>query len=264
MTRLRKYLGLYWAFFRASLAADLEFRANFATRIVTDIFWYVAQVMSFELLYNYTNEIGDWHRAEMRVFLGVLFVVDGLSMILFSTNLDNMSENVRKGTLDLLLTKPVNSQFMISLQRASTAHLGNLLIAIAYLAWALGNYESFSLARTLWLLVTVPCGLAIFYSFRFLFSAADVIFTRAENLQYLWYHLYRLGIRPDSIYPPWLKYLVLTLLPMGLIASVPSRILLGTGSPWLVLWAVLISFASIRFSNAVWEYSLTKYTSASS
>ncbi|MGZ3706269.1 MAG: ABC transporter permease, partial [Bdellovibrionota bacterium] len=74
MKRIKKYCGLYWAFFRASLTADLEFRANFAMRIVTDIFWYVAQIMSFELLFNFTDHIGDWNRAEMRVFLGVLFV----------------------------------------------------------------------------------------------------------------------------------------------------------------------------------------------
>ncbi|HEY8279500.1 MAG TPA: ABC-2 family transporter protein, partial [Bdellovibrionota bacterium] len=201
MKRLRKYLGLYWAFFRASMTADLEFRANFATKIVTDIFWYLAQIMSFELLFNFTPAIGDWHRAEMRIFLGVVFVVDGLYMVLLSTNLDSLSESVRKGTLDLLLTKPVNSQFMISLQRASTAHLGNVFIAISWLLWAWFSSEAFSWWRVLWLFVTIPCGLVVCYSCRFLFSSATVIFVRAENLQYLWYHMYRLGLRPDSIYP---------------------------------------------------------------
>ncbi len=38
-------------------------------------------------------------------------------MIILSENLDQFSEKVHKGDLDLLLAKPVNSQFMISLQK---------------------------------------------------------------------------------------------------------------------------------------------------
>jgi ABC-2 type transport system permease protein len=264
MRKLKKYLGLYWAFFRASLTADLEFRANFAIRIVTDIFWYIAQILSFELLFNFTGHIGDWNRAEMRVFLGVLFVVDGITMVMFQVNLDTLSESVRKGTLDLLLTKPVNSQFMISLQRVSTAHLGNLALAVGWLAWACATGGGFSLARALWLLVMVPCGAVIFYAFRFLFAAGTVVFTAAGNLQYLFYHLYRLGMRPDTIYPPWLKYSVLTILPMGLIASVPARVLLGTGNPWLVPWAVAMAAFCLWWSDKVWKYALKNYASASS
>lgn len=264
MKILRKYLFLYGAFFRASLTADLEFRANFAIRILTDIFWYIAQIASFELLFNFTDNIGGWNRAEMRVFLGVLFVVDAIFMVIFSSNLDTLSESVRKGNLDLLLTKPVNSQFMISCQRASTAHLGNLLMAFAWLTWALGGYENFSWGRILWLGITVPSGVAIFYSLRFFFSACAVIFTRAENLQYLWYHIYKLGLRPDNIYFPWLKYLVLTAVPVGLIASAPARLVLGTAAPWMALWSFFVAGLCVYLSAAFWKYALSHYTSASS
>jgi ABC-2 type transport system permease protein len=112
--------------------------------------------------------------------------------------------------------------------------------------------------------VTIPCGLVVCYSCRFLFSSATVIFVRAENLQYLWYHMYRLGLRPDSIYPAWLKYAVLTVLPMGLIASVPARLLLGIASPWLALWAVFVAGISLWGSNRLWEFALRSYSSASS
>lgn len=259
-----KHLSLYFAFFRASLTADLEFRANFAIRIITDIFWYVAQIASFELLFNFTSQIGDWNRAQMRVFLGVLFVVDAIYMVIFSTNLDTLSESVRKGNLDLLLTKPVNSQFMISCQRASTAHLGNLLMAIAWLAWALWGFEGFSAWRIFWLLITIPSGVFIFYSLRFFFSACAVIFTRAENLQYLWYHIYKLGLRPDNIYFPWLKYLILTLVPVGLIASAPSRVLLGSAAPWMPIWCAVAAAICLFLTAKFWKFALRHYTSASS
>ncbi len=261
---MKKYFTLYLAFFRASLSADLEFRANFTTKIITDIFWYAAQILSFEMLFNFTDQIGSWDRAQMRIFLGVLFTVDALYMVIFSSNLDSFSESVRKGSLDLLLTKPINSQFMISLYRVSTAHLGNLIMAIAWLSWAIYQYEGFQWLRLLWLIVTVPCGVLIFYSLRFLFSASAVIFTKADNLQYLWYHLYKLGMRPDNIYSAPLKYLLLTLIPVGFIGSVPSRLVLGLANPAMALASVLVTLTCLWMTNRFWKYSLKFYASASS
>jgi ABC-2 type transport system permease protein len=255
---------LYAAFFRASVTADLEYRINFATRILTDIFWYLAQIVSFEVIFNHQERIGDWTRAEMRVFLGILFVVDGIYMVIFQANLDAFSESVRKGNLDLLLTKPANSQFIISCQRASTAHIGNVLLALAWLGWSLWNLEGFQWWRLAWLLAVVPCGSLIFYAWRFMFSAMAVVFTRAENLQYVWYHLYKLGMRPDTIYFPWLKWVVLTILPVGLIASAQSRIVLGMAEPWLAAWVVVVAALCVYLSNRMLRKTLTYYSSASS
>lgn len=264
MKKLWKLFTLYTAFFRASLTADLEFRANFVIRIVTDLFWYIAQIASFEVLFLYTDQIGGWTQPQMRVFLGVLFVVDALYMTAFSYNLDTLSESVRKGNLDLLLTKPVSSQFMISCQRVSTAYLGNLALAAGWLVWALLQLEGASLWRLLWLFLMVPSGALIFYAMRFFFSAMSVIFTRAENLQYLWYHLYRLGLRPDTIYYPWLKLVVLTAIPVGLIASVPARLVLGMANFGLAAWAVAAAAILVWLSTKFWTFTLKHYASASS
>jgi ABC-2 type transport system permease protein len=185
-------------------------------------------------------------------------------MVVFSNNVDFLSELVRKGNLDLLLTKPVNSQFMISCQRASTAHIGNLLMAVAWLAWAIWDHGQVPWANLPWLFLLVPAGVMTFYSLRFFFSSFSVIFTRAENLQYLWYHLYKLGLRPDTIYVPWLRFVVLALVPVGLIASAPARLVLGDAGPWLGLWALAAAAILVYLSSRFWAFALSKYASASS
>jgi ABC-2 type transport system permease protein len=259
-----RYLSLYWSFFRASLTADMEFRFNFLLRIITDVFWYASQIITFEVLFRFSPDIAGWNIHEMRVFLGVLFVVDAIYMVMFSSNLDNLSEQVRKGSLDLLLAKPVNSQFMISLQRASTAHLGNLLMALIWLVWAVTGLDNLSYWRILWLFIMIPCGVSVFYGLRFFFSATAVIFTRADNIQYLWYHLYKLGMRPDNIYAPWLKMVLLTAVPVGVIAGTPARVVLGLGPPILALWSVVVAAFVLLLTHLMWKFTLRFYNSASS
>lgn len=264
MGTLKKYLSLYLSLFRTSFIADLEYRVNFMTRFVTDIIWYSAQIVTFEVLFHHTPKIGDWNVEQMRVFLGVVFIVDALYMIIFSENLDQFSEKVRKGDLDLLLAKPINSQFMLSLQKASTAMIGNLLLGLSWFTYSLLQLPDFHWLRLFWLLILIPCGLIALYTMRFMIATTAVIFTRSENLQFVWYQIYRLGMRPDSIYVPWFKWVLLTALPVGVIASVPSRALLEPPDLALFAWVVILAIILLYFSNRFWKYSLKFYSSASS
>lgn len=264
LSNLRKYGRLFLAFLRASFQADIEYRVNFATRILTDILWYIAQIVTIEAIFLYTTRFGDWNLPQVRVFLGLLFVVDALYMILFSDNFDRLSDKVRKGDLDLLLTKPVNSQFILSLQKMGTAMFGNLLLGLLWLVWALAKLPDFNWARVLWLMLLIPCGLTALYGVRFMLSTTALIFTRSENLQYLWYQVYRLGMRPDSIYAMWLKYIIMTILPVALIASVPSRFLLEAPDFGLLCVSVGTSVTFLYLSHRFWNYALKFYSSASS
>lgn len=261
---LKKYLGLFRAIARASLISEMEFRLNFVMRILNDIFWYLAQIFTFEVLFTHTKLIGDWNLAQTRVFLGILFMVDALYMIFAQENLDRFSEKVRKGELDLLLTKPVNSQFMISFQKLSVSCIGNLLIASTWFLWSLSHLPDFNWSKVLWIFLLVPSGFSVLYGLRFSVAAVAVVFVRSDSLQYAWYQLYRLGMRPDSIYMPWLKFIILTLLPVGLIASVPARAILNPPELWVYIWALLAGPLIVVFSNWFWNQCLLRYQSASS
>lgn len=250
--------------FKASLIADLEYRANFFSRILTDIFWYIAQIVTFEVLYQHTNKIGDWDVHQMRVFLGLLFIIDAFYMIIIHENLEKLSEKVSKGELDLLLAKPVNSQFMITLQKANTALFGNLIIALSWLIYALNGLPDFNYLRLLWLFILIPCSLVVIYSMRFMFSATAVIFTRSENLQFLWWQVYRLGMRPDSMYSPMIKWILLTVVPVGVVISLPARALLNPPELFYLAWPVIIVPVLLYGTHRFWNFALKFYSSASS
>lgn len=264
MAVLKKYCLLYLAMFKASFIADLEYRANFFTRILTDIFWYIAQIVTFEVLYQHTEKIGEWNVYQMRVFLGLLFVIDALHMIIFHENLESMSEKVRKGDLDLLLAKPINSQFMISLQKSNTAIIGNLVLALSWLFYSLHTLGDFNYFRLLWLIFLIPCSLVIIYSMRFIFAASAVMFTRSENLQFLWWQFYKIGMRPDSMYIPWFKWIILTVLPVGVMISFPAKALLNPPEMVTFLWPLCLVPLLLYSTNRFWKFALKFYSSASS
>ncbi len=257
-------LRLLWMFFKTSLIADMEYRLNFVSRIFMDIVWYAGQIITFEVLYKHMPLIGGWEIKHLRVFLGVLFFIDAINMFLFDENLNRISEMSRKGELDLLLTKPINSQFLVSFRKLHTSSLINLLLAIIWLFWALQDFGALPWSHYILGLIVVPCSVAIFYAFRFCLTATSLLFTNAENLQFIWYSFYKLGTRPDVLYKPWLRYLLLTFIPVGVINSIPARLLMEKENIWLAPWSAVIALVLIYTSHKYWQFCLKHYASASS
>lgn len=244
--------------------ADLEYRLNFVVRIVGEFFWYTAQLSVFEVLYLHTDSLNGWDIHAVRVFMGTLFVVDVLYMIFLQENLDHLSSTVRKGDLDMYLLKPINSQFMVSCRKVSVPHFVNLILVGGYLMWGLSQLNvSISWAQVVAFILLLICGLTITYSLRFIFTLLVFYMHEAGSIQFIWYQFYRLGTRPDIIYPRVLRLMVLTILPVAFIASVPSRILVE-GLDYELVWAGLgLALSSFLLSRILWRVSLKRYASVS-
>src|ERR1700722_10994019 len=112
-----RYVHLWFAFLKMSWMADLEYRLNILIRTTGEAGWYVAQLSLFEVLYTHTKTISGWDVHGMRVFMGAMFLTDVLYMILIMDNIEGVFSLVRRGDLDIYLTKPVNSQFMVSFRK---------------------------------------------------------------------------------------------------------------------------------------------------
>ncbi len=262
---IKKYSFLLISFFKASMMSDLEYRMNIALKFFNDLIWYAVQLSVFEALFSYTKSVSGWTLYDTRVFMAVLFVTDSIFMILFSENLDKLSDRVRKGEIDMLLTKPANAQFILSFQKMNTVYVFNFVLTTSWLIYSLsrlpGGLDLFKIST---LFIMIPSAVALTYSSRFFFSASALIFTRADNINYVWFNLYKLGTRPDSIYPTWLRYILLSVIPVAFFASVPARLVMGTASPWLILLGLSISLGFVYATTRFWKFALKFYSSSSS
>ncbi|AZZ35846.1 hypothetical protein CIK05_03195 [Bdellovibrio sp. qaytius] len=264
MTNLRKYLSLYGAFFKASFVADLEYRLNFILLVAAECIWYGTQLLLYEVIYRHTSLIGDWTLVQMRVFVFLALFVDSIYMILWDPNFSKFNDEVRKGNLDLLLTKPVNSMFMISSQKVSISHIPCLIFTGGGLIWALQAIPDFSWFRLFWLFLMIPAGLSVIFVGRLALNSTAIIFSRADFLQYVWYSIFRLGLRPDAIYKGFLRYVLLFVLPFAMVASIPTRFLLEPVQLGFIAWALVMPVLLFTFMNWYWKFCMRFYSSASS
>ena len=245
--------------------SDIEYRANMVIKILVDIIWYVAQFAVFEVLYQHTDSIGGWTQDQTRVFLGALFLIDAIYMVLFHENLDHLSWMVKRGELDLLLTKPISSQFMVSCKKVNVTYIANVFLTGAFLVWAVLQLKTpVGWAQILFFTLSIAFSLSVTYAFRLCFAVLALIFQNAEYITFIWYQLYRFGTRPDAMYPNLLRYAHLTIIPVAFLDSVPSRFIVE-GIQWdLFLGGLAVSVLLLYLTARFWNYALKKYSSASS
>ncbi len=260
-----RYVRLWFSFLKMSWMSDMEYRLNLIVKVFGEFVWYAAQLSLFEVLYLHTNSISGWTVHGMRVFMGCLFLSDVLYMILFVENMDKLSSLVKTGELDLYLTKPIDSQFMVSFRRISTIYFVNLCFIISYLVWGVMHLpNSISAYQIFSFVVLAFSGMVTLYSIRFMFGCLTVVLQDAGNIQFLWHQIWRLGTRPDPIYPAPLRLFVLTVLPVAFVASVPSRVLVEGVDLQLLLVVPITAVCLLFLSHYLWGKALSKYTSASS
>jgi len=259
-----RYLRIFGVQLKNNFVREAVYRTNFFAMVAVDLIWFGLEFGLFSILYANTPTVAGWTQYQVFFFLGVFFASDALFTIFFQRNFWVFSDLVNKGELDILLTKPINPLFLILTRSINLTASFNLILGIlvavkfAGLAGFAGGWRWGLLV--LWLLF----GLYAAVLLRFLFSIWVFWTERSWAFARLYYQFFSFATKPDAIYPPPIRYAILTILPFAFIGSVPARALLKGLQPfeYAVLSAVLVFFTILlRF---LWRAGLRRYQSASS
>ncbi len=98
------------------MAQPLEYRADLLAKTLMSAFWLVWAAVGVSVYFRYTGDIAGWSHGGVLVVVGLFFAVNGIRQAFLEPNLALMREYVRRGTLDHVLTQPVDSQVLVSLR----------------------------------------------------------------------------------------------------------------------------------------------------
>jgi ABC-2 type transport system permease protein len=264
MNTLLRYGRIFGVQLKNNLVREAVYRSNFFTMVVVDLIWLGIEYALFAIIYSNTPTLAGWTQPQVFFFLGVFFASDAIFTTLFQRNFWNFSDLVNKGELDILLTKPVHPLFLALTRWINVTAIFNLFLGIGIMI-RFAEEAGFH-GGTRWFLVPLwlAIGVAAATELRFAFSIWIFWTDRSWALSRLYYQFFQFATKPDALYPPMIRYAILTVLPFGFIRSVPARALLQGIEPreWLLIAGVLTTFAV--FNGYFWKRGLRRYQSASS
>lgn len=264
---LRRYLKIYAALWRNSVAREMSFKANFLLWIVVELLWFGLQLCFIGVLYLHTNEIGTWTKWQVVILVGASQFIQQIFQAFFLVNCTNLSELVRTGKLDFLLLLPISTRFVVSLRQVDLGAFVNATSAVGVMAYAAHQMHFVpSALEVAGFLALCGAGILIHYSLMFLLASISFWTVRAQGIVWGYYNLFQIARMPDEAFQRGLfKALFTFAIPMLLVSNVPVRVLINKlthVTPLLLLLAM--SAVCFVVSEWGWRASVRHYTSASS
>jgi ABC-2 type transport system permease protein len=259
-----RYLRLLALFARTELQLAIEYRANLVLDLFEQSIIVITSMIAVLVLFDHTGVINGWTLGQMTVLLGVYYLIQGINSVVFETSFERFMEHVRLGTLDYILIKPANSQFMISARHFQVSQLGQVMmgfvlvgVGMAQVGERIGLFEAASFA------VTLACGVALVYSLLLVLSTMAFWFVRVDNLLAIFWSFLDAGRFPVDVYPGWLRVTLSTVVPIGIAVTVPAQAIAGRLDTLGLMTMLVGSAAASLFAAWFWRVGLRNYTGAS-
>lgn len=260
-----RYLRLLAIFFKSNLLLELEYRANFIAQSILGILWAGITFVSLTVFFTQTDALGGWTYEQALIIVGLSVLIEGTIQFLLQPNVTKIVQMVRDGTMDFVLTKPVNSQFLATLRYARYSGLADMSAGIGIMLFALNRLDYIPGPLALGqFAVMLTAALIIVYSIWLLMATLSFWFVKIDNLTELFRSLFDTARFPVTTFPNAVRIALTFLLPVAFMTTFPAEAVLGQLKGMTLINAIALAALLFAFSAWFWRRAVLSYSSASS
>jgi ABC-2 type transport system permease protein len=260
---VRRYLRLLVIQLKAAALLSLQYRLDFAIQAVMALFWTASALVPLWVLFSMRTGVAGWSAHEALMVAGFFIALKGVLQGVIQPSLTNVVEHIRKGTLDFLLLKPVDAQFLLSTSKLDLPRVVDVIAGFALVAWSSAQAAQPPSASSLLLaLAILVCATAILYGIWILVVSLAFKVVKIDNLSYLIVSTFDAARWPASVFRGALAFVFTFVVPLALMTTYPALALLGRIRPSQVLTSFLIAAVFLLVSRRVWLRSVRSYTGA--
>lgn len=262
---MKKYLKIGLSLLNISAKRYLENRVNTFGSILATWVGLLIYILFIDAIFMHTPSLNGWAKSEAIFLLGV----SRLFLALFSTfvqrSLNFLPRFIQEGNLDMILTKPAKSQFLVSLRLTRPFNILEALSGLAVCFYALNtsNY-SISLINILFLILGLIMGYLILYSLYMMIATLSFWISPFNSIATVFGLATQPLPLPTNIYGKAVSFFITFIIPLGLMVTLPVQFFYGKTPYYLILISAIFAFCLLYLSAKFWNFGLKHYTSASS
>lgn len=258
-----RYVRLLGIQLRTSLVLSLQYRADFLLDAFIEVFWMATAIIPLLVVFHVREVIAGWNLGEALMVMGWFTFLQGVLEGAINPSLVIVVEHIRKGTLDFVLVKPADAQFLVSTARFLPWRSVNMVAALGVFAWGFRLLGCAPTALDVALgAVTIVAAVVILYSMWIMTVAVAFYFVRVDNLTQLFSALFDAARWPADVFRGVVRALFTYVVPLAIMTTTPAEALLGRLRSTTLAGAIAGAALAFALSRMVWNRSLARYTSA--
>ncbi len=260
-----KPIRLFFPFVNFAVKRELEFRFNLAFFLFFDLLWIAVSLLAVILIFNQAGTVAGWTKTEAILLLLVYYLAGSAIKSFVIPATEELSELIRLGKLDLFLLKPMGLRTLVVFSHMYLHEMFRFTLMIFAIPWYLGmNHIAVQPEQWLKFLILIIAGCVGFSGVYFAVAALSFKFQYLFNLSDFFREALDVAKRPLDIFPGFFRSLVTFGLPVGLVASIPARVLLSDVNWLFVFKSVGVITITFLLTDIFFRFCLRSYSSASS
>lgn len=262
MKTLIRYLKVWWLMSRNSFMGMLSQRFGAGIFLFGKILRFGFFLAFIYFLLKGTNTLAGYNLNQTLFFFLTFNLVDVVAQFLFR-EVYRFRPLIVSGSFDLVLTKPISALFRSLMGGADILDLITippLILAVYLVGRSLGPAPT----DVLFYILLILNGLLIATAFHIAVISMGIITLEIDHTIMIYRDITNLGRFPVDIYRQPLQGILTYLIPVGIMITLPAKALMGLVSPLGVLLSFCLGLIAVLVSIRLWNFALTKYTSASS
>jgi ABC-2 type transport system permease protein len=265
MSSLARHFGIALHLVRTSIGAQAQYRFDFLLQLFMSAFWVSWNVAPVWIIFEIRPDIAGWNRDQAMLVMSSFLMLRSLIEGIVSPNLNQIVWQIRQGTFDFVLLKPVDAQLLVSVSKVVPAKLVDFSTGVVLTIYAIGKLDPQPSGPALLAAGLMLAGGAItIYAIWLLISCTAFWFVKVDNLAFLFSSVFDAARWPIAMFRGWVRVLLTYVIPVAIMTSYPALALLGL----LDLQSAAIAWGSglllLALSRLVWRSAVRHYSSASS
>ena len=260
---LKKHMHIYGLFIKNCLIAQMEYRFNFFMSLLLDCAFLLTRLLYVTVVYKTNLSVGDLNSDTILLFIGVFTFMSGVYAFFFVNNFFKISEYVRQGTLDILITKPISLQFFATLRYVDFGlAIPDTLGGLAMIIVACYKLNiSLSILNILGFIGLILAGSVVMYSIFLLPHILSFWVVKTKAINNISDSLFEFNNMPMQIYNKWLQRIGIFIFPLFVITNFPSMLIIGKLTGIYAICAIIAPFLIFLLVKKFWDFAVKNYSS---
>lgn len=263
---IQRYFRLLGLLIKVAAMRQMAYRPHFYMMILGKVIRIGLLFLFFQAVFLKVDRIGEWTYDQVLLLFATFHVVDYVMSVLFHRTLAyKLPMKIHSGDLDMEMVLPVRLLFLVSFEEVDMIDFYSFLPSLGFLGYVFYRLDfAFSWMQLLGYCLLVMNAVAFLFAVVLMISTVSFWTTHASGLARMFDNLFKVGRYPIDIFHGFLKIVFLYILPLVLIAQVPSRVLLEGLAPGVVLVSLCATAVFLGVALWFWRVGLRNYLSASS
>ena len=258
---------IYVRLIGARIRSQLQYRLSFALNIFGNALVSFLDFMAILIIFQQVDALGEWSAAEVALLYAIACVSFGLTDLAIG-HLDLLPRMIREGEFDLVLVRPLGSLFQVVSSDFAMRRLGKALQGAVVLAIALAHLDvAWTAGKVAVLALAIAAGILIYAGVWIVFSTVTFWFVDTQEVANAFsYGGNFLAQYPINVFGPWLRRMVVFVVPLAFVAYFPALYVLDKedelGLPRALQFvSPLVAVATLAVAAVVWRTAVRHYRS---